>query len=392
MQPPQRYIPSVSDLYGTDEIEFLLDEIRDLEPACCQLEDIQVSRPAAVTRRGHHLLHDLFLSLNSILQDFEIAGSRAGELSISLESPIGTCTSWDSHAHYRQRIGNTPLPWGVALHCDASHLTSPTGIVRILLVVSSAACLACECSAGTVQVGLFLLPLIGRLRLMVFCALFSLLVTCLMLFLDISHIALMFPFNWGRLNAWMYLTIGLLFIVGSSLLIHMVFFAEEFMWVPKHSKDTLFISAILGYICSIEAFVLAALTKCPSQYRHVIDEYSDMCLEERELSPICSNDITNHNHTTASNDLSNHRSYNKIETGDSITPTCNQKPYIPVKRPDQSYNQRPTLGNMQKSNHRNRQGYHYQPIASTSRQSPTFVLDEDALPGPSSRSLDYSSA
>uniref|UniRef100_A0A182QB82 Uncharacterized protein n=1 Tax=Anopheles farauti TaxID=69004 RepID=A0A182QB82_9DIPT len=288
MQPPQRYIPSVSDLYGTDEIEFLLDEIRDLEPACCQLEDIQ---------------------------DFEIAGSRAGELSISLESPIGTCTSWDSHAHYRQRIGNTPLPWGVALHCDASHLTSPTGIVRILLVVSSAACLACECSAGTVQVGLFLLPLIGRLRLM-----------------------------------------------------------------------------ILGYICSIEAFVLAALTKCPSQYRHVIDEYSDMCLEERELSPICSNDITNHNHTTASNDLSNHRSYNKIETGDSITPTCNQKPYIPVKRPDQSYNQRPTLGNMQKSNHRNRQGYHYQPIASTSRQSPTFVLDEDALPGPSSRSLDYSSA
>lgn len=43
MQPPQRYIPSVSDLYGTDEIEFLLDEIRDLEPACCQLEDIQVS-------------------------------------------------------------------------------------------------------------------------------------------------------------------------------------------------------------------------------------------------------------------------------------------------------------------------------------------------------------
>uniref|UniRef100_A0A182TKQ7 Uncharacterized protein n=1 Tax=Anopheles melas TaxID=34690 RepID=A0A182TKQ7_9DIPT len=288
MQPPQRYIPSVSDLYGTDEIEFLLDEIRDLEPACCQLEDIQ---------------------------DFEIAGSRAGELSISLESPIGTCTSWDSHAHYRQRIGNTPLPWGVALHCDASHLTSPTGIVRILLVVSSAACLACECSAGTVQVGLFLLPLIGRLRLM-----------------------------------------------------------------------------ILGYICSIEACVLAALTKCPSQYRHVMDEYSEMCLEERELSPICSNDITNHNHTTASNDLSNHRSYNKIETGDSITPTCNQKPYIPVKRPDQSYNQRPTLGNMQKSNHRNRQGYHYQPIASTSRQSPTFVLDEDALPGPSSRSLDYSSA
>lgn len=109
MQQPQRFIPSVSDLYGTDEIEFLLDEIRDLEPACCQLEDVQ---------------------------DFEIAGSRAGELSLSLESPLGTVTSWDSHIHYRHRNGHTPIPWGVALHCDPQHLKSPTGIVRILLVVS----------------------------------------------------------------------------------------------------------------------------------------------------------------------------------------------------------------------------------------------------------------
>lgn len=109
MQQPQRYIPSVSDLYGTDEIEFLLDEIRDLEPACCQLDDEQ---------------------------DFEIAGSRAGELSLSLESPLGTVTSWDSHVHYRHRIGHTAAPWGVALHCDPTHLKTPTGIVRILLVVS----------------------------------------------------------------------------------------------------------------------------------------------------------------------------------------------------------------------------------------------------------------
>lgn len=109
MQQPQRFIPSVSDLYGTDEIEFLLDEIRDLEPACCQLDDVQ---------------------------DFEIAGSRAGELSLSLESPLGTVTSWDSHVHYRHRIGLAPAPWGVALHCDPQHLKTPTGIVRILLVVS----------------------------------------------------------------------------------------------------------------------------------------------------------------------------------------------------------------------------------------------------------------
>ena len=37
-----RYINSVSDLYGDDEIEFLLDDIRDLEPRSCNPEDIQV--------------------------------------------------------------------------------------------------------------------------------------------------------------------------------------------------------------------------------------------------------------------------------------------------------------------------------------------------------------
>lgn len=106
-QPPQ--IRSVSDIYGTDEIDLLLDEIRDLSPACCR-ED---------------------------LHDFDIAGSRAGEVSITpLESPLETCSSWDSHLNYRERLGQAQLAWGVALHCDSSHLKTPTGIVRILLVVS----------------------------------------------------------------------------------------------------------------------------------------------------------------------------------------------------------------------------------------------------------------
>ena len=114
MQQPQNR--SVSDIYGHDEIDFLLDEIRDLSPACCQ-ED---------------------------LQDFDIAGSRAGEVTITppLESPLETCSSWDSHLNYRERLGQAQLAWGVTLHCDTSHLKSPTGIVRILLVVSKHSFLA----------------------------------------------------------------------------------------------------------------------------------------------------------------------------------------------------------------------------------------------------------
>lgn len=33
----------MSDLYETDEIEFLLDDIRELEPVSCKPEDIQVT-------------------------------------------------------------------------------------------------------------------------------------------------------------------------------------------------------------------------------------------------------------------------------------------------------------------------------------------------------------
>lgn len=52
------------------------------------------------------------------------------------------------------------------------------------------------------------------------------------------------------------------------------------------------------------------------------------------------------------------------------------------KRPDKANNRRPTLGCIQ--NHRpntryrqSRQGYHYQPVASTSQFSPTFVFGND---------------
>jgi len=78
-------------------------------------------------------------------------------------------------------------------------------LALLLFQISSVACLACLCSSGTVKVGLFMLPLIGRLRLMMFVTVFSLLVTCLFIFLDISHIVYFFPFNWGKLVSGMVL-------------------------------------------------------------------------------------------------------------------------------------------------------------------------------------------
>lgn len=70
--------------------------------------------------------------------------------------------------------------------------------VTLFFKATAIACLACLCTSGTVQVGLFMLPLVGRIRLMMFVTLLSVFVTCLLLFLDISHTVYLFPFNWGK--------------------------------------------------------------------------------------------------------------------------------------------------------------------------------------------------
>lgn len=82
--------------------------------------------------------------MSCVLQDFEIAGSRTGALSTDCaggcecETPIGTINSWDSHSHYRHRAASPDLSLysGVIVYCDHTHLRTPTGLVRVLLVVS----------------------------------------------------------------------------------------------------------------------------------------------------------------------------------------------------------------------------------------------------------------
>lgn len=78
------------------------------------------------------------------LKDFEIAGSSTGVLDndcaggCECESPLGTVNSWDSHSHYRQRETSPDLSLysGVIVYCDHTHFKTPTGVVRVLLVVS----------------------------------------------------------------------------------------------------------------------------------------------------------------------------------------------------------------------------------------------------------------
>ena len=88
--------------------------------------------------------------MSSVLQDFEIAGSGTGALNGSAadcaegggcecETPIGTINSWDSHSHYRRHAPSPDISLysGVIVYCDHKHLRTPTGIIRVLLMVST---------------------------------------------------------------------------------------------------------------------------------------------------------------------------------------------------------------------------------------------------------------
>ncbi|XP_071555578.1 uncharacterized protein [Temnothorax nylanderi] len=246
-------IRSVSDLYAAEEIEvLLLEEIRDLEP------------PPAIYSKPEDI------------QDFEIAGSRTGgrisSQSSELDSPgvHSTVHSWDSHANYHGHYGNSDhrpgssnaMPWSrashVVIYCDIQgHLKTPTGVVRLLLLISSAACLATLCSSGTAKVSIFMLPLADRLRFMIFVAVFCFLVTAALLFLDISHVIYILPLNWAKLNAIVFTGIGLSYAASSALLACTIWEYHSGGWVPKRTRSQLTAAAVVGLFCALLAFLLS---------------------------------------------------------------------------------------------------------------------------------------
>lgn len=84
---------------------------------------------------------------------------------------------------------------------------------------------------------------------------------------------------------------------------------------------------MLGYVCAVEALILSGLAYYPQRrYRQVPnDDESDICIQERELSPMCSTpaDANHHNMKRSISDVPNHHKYNQISA------ECNQTPYIP---------------------------------------------------------------
>jgi len=114
MQRGPAQLSSVSDLYVSDEISVLLEEIHDLEP------------------KGN-------IAPIDDEQEFEINGSQTGGSWLEVtNSMAGTPGSWDSHANYKHQEASRARYNGVVLHYDKRPMKTPSGVIRVLLLVSFA--------------------------------------------------------------------------------------------------------------------------------------------------------------------------------------------------------------------------------------------------------------
>lgn len=129
--------------------------------------------------------------------------------------------------------------------------------------ITTVACLTCLCTSGTVKVGLFMLPLVGRLRLMMFVTLLSLFVTSLLLFLDISHIVYLFPFNWGKVVSKNFIYISTFLVTYSRI------YVSECMALCQHQclVSRLFISHIPHDFC-VRFFLMGTKMDAPTVTCH----------------------------------------------------------------------------------------------------------------------------
>lgn len=106
--------------------------------------------------------------------------------------------------------------------------------------MTSVACLSLVATTGSAKVGFFALPQFPRLRIMMFVCIFTILFTLFVLFLHISHLGSILPFDTGKMvgrndqfirteigfptffpqQTLVYLLVTVAYFVASSLLFH----------------------------------------------------------------------------------------------------------------------------------------------------------------------------
>ncbi|CAG7731404.1 unnamed protein product, partial [Allacma fusca] len=110
--------------------------------------------------------------------------------------------------------------------------------------ITSVVCLGLLCTSGTAIYGLFSLPYVNRIRLMLFVLLFTILVTLLLMFLDLTLLYHAFPFHYHRMAVSIYVTECAALVGSSALIVNLVqMYQDSFPGIAKVTRDQMIASS-----------------------------------------------------------------------------------------------------------------------------------------------------
>jgi len=288
----RHWVNSVSDIYGPDEIEELLQDLNKLELATFDTEEFQ---------------------------EFDIDGSQLGGLDILPTSvPTSPCArasspgaissrSWDSHTHYQQfKEPPDDYGWGgggapghiirplqaAVCYCDISVLRTPRTLLRILVLLTSVACLSSLLTSGTAKLGVSALPHFPKLRLIIFVSIASALFSFLVVFLNISHLHALLPMDYAKMQTVIYLVVALGYLAASSLVLSVVvsYSDTQYSWLPSSTKHHLIATTVLGYICGLQTLVCSCQAARNSHYDKMEESSTNFTLHEAVASRAITSD------------------------------------------------------------------------------------------------------
>jgi uncharacterized membrane protein len=134
---------------------------------------------------------------------------------------------------------------------------SDVSVVQVCCLI----CLIFLMSSGTDDADYLLLPVAGRLRLLVFACVVGFLLSILMTALRVTKTIHILPINWNLFDLIVYSFVSALFLVSSSLVANAICVHKKTQGqpLPQWSTQQLTGSVVFGFVCTLVFAITAGL-------------------------------------------------------------------------------------------------------------------------------------
>ncbi|GAB6030515.1 hypothetical protein CHUAL_007377 [Chamberlinius hualienensis] len=150
-----------------------------------------------------------------------------------------------------------PVRHCIIVSCDFSKLTTPVGMLKLIILVTCIVSLACVGSTDYPQ-----LVISTYTRIHIFSVTFVFLTVLVIFLLELLTLLLLFPINWSRWNAGIHTGLCVLIGFSSTVMIHAQFTNEDSMPRLDRTVELLIVSGVSGYFCALMCMLLSLISCC----------------------------------------------------------------------------------------------------------------------------------